>query len=53
MKQLNCPLCHGKVYSSIGEGCKLCGMPLENENDEFCSMRCNEIYDGINQEYDN
>jgi len=48
MKYLNCPLCHEKVYSGLGEGCKLCGMPLEDD-EEFCSEFCKESYNEVHK----
>jgi hypothetical protein len=39
-----CPLCEENLYSSIGIGCKMCGMPLENKDDEFCSSQCEVTY---------
>jgi len=46
---LNCPLCHEKIYSEIGKGCKMCGMPLEDKGREFCSKICREGYRKINK----
>lgn len=49
MKQeLKCPLCEKKLYSSIGLGCKMCGMPLESDKN-FCSKRCKNKYKKINK----
>ena len=48
-KELNCPLCHEKVYTGLGRGCKLCGMPLEEKNKEFCSKICRIKYNNINK----
>ena len=48
MQELKCPLCEKKLYSSVGSGCMFCGMPLENEEDEFCSDDCKENYIRIN-----
>ncbi len=48
MKNLNCPLCEEEVYSGIGEGCKMCGMALEDKTEEFCSMKCEEQHSKIN-----
>jgi len=51
MKQiLNCPLCPENIYSEIGKGCKMCGMPLEDESREFCSRRCKMKYKKINRQ---
>ena len=49
MKTLNCPLCHQEVYSKLGKGCKMCGMPLEDESREFCSRVCREKYLNIHR----
>ena len=46
---MECPLCEKKLYSSIGDGCVMCGMPVENEAG-FCSDECKEIYKKINLE---
>lgn len=42
--QMNCPLCKEELYSGIGKGCKLCGMPLPKEKKEFCSKKCKTKY---------
>lgn len=42
-----CPLCKEKLYSGLGKGCKMCGMPIE-ENKEFCSENCKLNYFLIN-----
>lgn len=47
---LSCPLCHEKVYSELGKGCRMCGMPLEDESKEFCSKICRLKYEKINQD---
>jgi hypothetical protein len=44
MKTKNCPLCHEQVYSNIGTGCRLCGMPLEDKGKEFCSSICRDKF---------
>ena len=36
-------LCQEIVYSEIGNGCKMCGMPI-NENEVFCSNSCKIKY---------
>ena len=28
---MECPLCNEKLYSGIGNGCMMCGMPIENK----------------------
>ena len=45
----NCPLCKEKLYSGIGIGCRMCGMPLSEKNKLFCSDVCKRKYKGINQ----
>ena len=47
-KQMNCPLCHKEVYSELGKGCKMCGMPLEDKGKEFCSRTCRNKYKQVN-----
>lgn len=50
MKQeMNCPLCHKKIYSEIGKGCKMCGMFLEDKSREFCSQECRMNHQKINK----
>ncbi|MBR9704585.1 hypothetical protein GOV12_04180 [Candidatus Pacearchaeota archaeon] len=49
MKQeLKCPLCKEYVYSEAGIGCLLCGMPLKDDEEEFCSKICKITYEQIN-----
>ena len=40
MEILNCLICKKEVYSEIGKGCNMCGMPLEDEDDEYCCKIC-------------
>ena len=49
MKKLKCPLCYEEVYSELGKGCKMCGMPLEDRAKEFCSETCKIKYGSINK----
>lgn len=50
MKQeLECPLCHEKVYSELGKGCKMCGMSLVDKSKDFCSKLCRNLYNKINK----
>ena len=42
--QLKCPICDEVVYSEIGKGCKMCGMPLENKGEIFCCRLCMRKY---------
>ena len=44
IQELKCPLCEKELYSGIGLGCKMCGMPLEKYKN-FCSKR---YYQGCN-----
>jgi len=46
---LNCPICEKEIYSEIGKGCKMCGMPLENKDKEFCCKICMRKYKTINK----
>jgi len=48
MTNLTCPLCKEQVYSGLGNGCKLCGMPLEDDK-KFCSSICKEKYREVNK----
>lgn len=50
--QMHCPLCNEVIYSEIGQGCKMCGMPLLNINEEFCSRGCKINYKKINIQND-
>ncbi len=47
-KEKQCPLCNEQVYSGIGKGCKMCGTPLSNLDEEFCSEVCMIKYFKIN-----
>ena len=47
MKNKKCPLCYKIVYSDIGNGCLMCGMPLKNNDDKFCSKECKIKYIGL------
>ena len=46
-QELVCPLCKEEVYSGLGKGCKMCGMPLENPKDKFCSQKCKKKYNKL------
>jgi len=46
----NCPLCYKEIFSEIGKGCKMCGMPLEDESNKFCSKTCRIKFDKIKKE---
>ena len=54
MKQeMNCPICHEKIYSELGKECRMCGMVLEDESRDFCSRICRKNYKEINPELKN
>ena len=46
---LNCPICKKEVYSEIGKGCKVCGMLLEDGDNEFCCKICMRKFNTINK----
>ena len=43
MENMNCPLCKEEIFSEIGNGCIMCGMPIESQ-EEFCSNKCKQMY---------
>jgi transposase-like protein len=45
---LDCPVCKKEVYSSLGNGCKMCGMVLDNTQ-SFCCKICMRKYNTINK----
>ena len=45
---MKCYICDQELFSEIGKGCTLCGMPLE-ETEEFCCESCKKKYIEINQ----
>jgi hypothetical protein len=49
MQELICPLCNEKIYSDIGNGCRMCAMPI-NEQEIFCCDLCEDNYHEINNE---
>jgi len=49
MKELKCPLCEKNVYPSVGDGCRMCGMPLDELDEGFCSEECKRKYKSINK----
>ena len=46
---LNCPVCHEELYSELKKGCKMCGMPLDDEGKDFCSKICKRKHQKIHQ----
>ena len=49
MENKKCSICNKKVYSELGKGCMLCGMPMEDESKEFCSKMCRRRYKQIHE----
>ena len=49
MQTFSCLICEKRIYSGIGKGCKMCGMSLENKNEEFCCKLCLRKYNTINK----
>jgi len=47
IKNLHCPICRKEIYSGIGNGCKMCGMAVEDK-EEFCCKICFRKYSTIN-----
>jgi len=42
-RKIDCPLCDEELFSSVGKGCIMCGMPIEAQ-EEFCSNKCKKTY---------
>ena len=40
----DCPICDEELFSDVGKGCKMCGIPLEDKTREFCSRKCETDY---------
>jgi len=47
MKSKECPLCEEELVSELDRGCKMCGMPTNDE--EFCSIKCEKMYKEIHK----
>jgi len=47
--KMNCPVCKKEVFSSVGNGCKMCGMALDNL-ESFCCKICMRKYNTINRD---
>ena len=45
---LSCPICKKDVYSTVGIGCKMCGMALD-DLESFCCKICMRKYNTINR----
>lgn len=48
-KEMSCPLCKKELYTGLGKGCKMCGMPLEKKEKDFCSENCKRKYKKIRE----
>lgn len=48
-ESMNCLICKRELFSETGAGCKMCGMPLEKENEDFCCRNCMGKYNIINK----
>jgi len=48
INKMNCPVCKKEVFSSVGNGCKMCGMALDNV-ESFCCKICMRKYNTINR----
>ena len=46
-KEIKCPICRKRIYSGIGKGCKMCGMILENQEEDYCCGICMRKYNTI------
>ena len=44
--QLDCPICNKKIFSGLGEGCKMCGMITV---EDFCCKICMRKFNSINK----
>ena len=44
MNNKDCSICDQELVSDIGKGCKMCGMPLESKEEDFCSKKCGIDY---------
>jgi len=47
-KIMECPICDEEIFSGLGKGCMMCGMLLEDEQDNFCCENCKDKYSQIN-----
>jgi len=48
-KLMNCLVCEKELFSDVGKGCKMCGMPLEEHDENFCCKNCVIKYKIINK----
>jgi len=49
MQILNCPICLEELYSKEGFGCRMCGMPLQESDIDFCCDNCEKMYYEVNE----
>jgi len=49
MDNLNCPICEIEIYSEAGLGCMMCGMPLDDNDIDFCCNECEIKYKEVNK----
>lgn len=49
VSEMNCPICEKQVFSEVGEGCKMCGMAMDEGDELFCCEVCEDKYTEINQ----
>jgi len=47
-KTMDCPICDGEIFSGLGKGCRMCGMLLEDDHNNFCCEDCKDKYCQIN-----
>lgn len=45
---IKCPLCEERIYSELGNGCRMCGMVV-GLDENFCSNACEEKFGRINE----
>lgn len=50
---MNCLICKKALYSSLSKGCMMCGMPLVEDQEQFCCKKCKKTYLKINSRENN
>ena len=45
---MKCYICQKELYSELGNGCLLCGMPIKKTK-EFCCGSCKNKFEKINK----
>jgi len=48
MQEMKCLLCKETVFSELGNGCRMCGMVVDM-NEDFCSSWCENEFGRINE----